>query len=385
MATIAWPGWALTSTVLAAASGSLPCGRSGVEERGQAYTFYFKGLRRCARRGKLVSMPRPPRIDFPDALYHVTSRGNGRASIFFSDDDRWRFLAQLAHHLQLTAAVLYAYVLMDNHFHLLVRTPRANLSRFMQRLLTAYALYARYKHRRPGHIFQGRFKAKLVEDNVYLRGLTRYIHLNPVKIAACRKLDRAERLRRLNAYPWSSYRGYVDSRKAQEFVHYEVLKEYGRDEAEGRRQYRVYVQACVMEDDRPTLEALDASRYAIGGAAFAERAVERIEGQRRGRAQDRDLDLPRRTASLEEIDAAVARHYAIDRDMLAEHGRRAGAAKAVAVTLAAHLAEVGHRSIGEHYGIGASAVGATLARLVDQPDRAKVVEVVAKQLRRSKS
>ena len=144
-------------------------------------------------------MPRPPRIDFPDALYHVTSRGNGRATIFHSDADRERFLAQLADSLHTAAVVLHAYVLMDNHFHLLVHTPRGNLSRFMQRLCTAYAMYARYKHRRPGHQFQGRFKAKLVEDDVYLRVLRRYMHLNPVKTAAARRLDRrappaAERL-----------------------------------------------------------------------------------------------------------------------------------------------------------------------------------------------
>jgi len=126
-------------------------------------------------------MPRPPRIDFPDAVYHVTTRGNGRAEIFWSDEDRQRFLGQLSHHLKMTGVVLYAFALMDNHFHGLVRTPRANLSTFMQRLLTAYALYARFKHRRPGHVFQGRFKAKLVEDDVYLPGLTRYIHLNPAK------------------------------------------------------------------------------------------------------------------------------------------------------------------------------------------------------------
>ena len=114
--------------------------------------------------GIVIPMPRSPRIDFPDAVYYVTSRGNGRADIFWTDDDRQRFLSQLAHHLQMTGVVLYAYVLMDNHFHGLVRTPRANLSVFIQHLLTAYALYARYKHRRPGHLFQGRFKAKLVED-----------------------------------------------------------------------------------------------------------------------------------------------------------------------------------------------------------------------------
>ncbi len=139
-------------------------------------------------------MARPPRIDFSNAVYHVTSRGNGRAVIFWSDDDRQRFLAQLADSLHTAGVRLYAFALMENHFHLLVRTPRANLSRFMQRLLTRYALYSRYKHRRPGHLFQGRFKAKLLEDDVYLTAVTRYIHLNPVKIAAFRRVGARERL-----------------------------------------------------------------------------------------------------------------------------------------------------------------------------------------------
>ena len=112
-----------------------------------------------------------------------------------------------------TAAVrLYAFVLMDNHFHLLVRTPRANFSRFMQRLSTAYALYCRYKHHQPGHQLEGRFKAKLVEDETYLLALTRYIHLNPLKTAAGRRLGKAQRARRLEEYPWSSYPGYVSAK-----------------------------------------------------------------------------------------------------------------------------------------------------------------------------
>ena len=236
-------------------------------------------------------MPRPPRIDFPDAVYHVTSRGNGRSDIFLSDDDRERFIAQLSHHAQMADAAIFAFVLMDNHFHLLVRTPRGNLSAFMQRLLTAYALYARYKHRRPGHVFQGRFKSKLVEDDVYLRAVTRYVHLNPVKIAACRRLNGRQRLQRLNAYRWSSYGGYAAADKAQEFVRYEVLKEYGRDPASARRQYRAYVEACLLEDDAPLLEAMAASRYAIGGAAFTDKTEARVEHRRSGGVQDRDLDL----------------------------------------------------------------------------------------------
>ncbi|NLY01701.1 MAG: transposase [Rhodopirellula sp.] len=101
-------------------------------------------------------MPRPPRIGFPDAVYHVNSRGNGRADIFHNDEDRQRFLAQLAHHLKKCAVVLYAYAIMANQLHVLVRTARANLSRFMQRFLSSYALYWRYKHRGHGHLRQTR-------------------------------------------------------------------------------------------------------------------------------------------------------------------------------------------------------------------------------------
>jgi REP element-mobilizing transposase RayT len=327
-------------------------------------------------------MPRPPRIDFADATYHVTSRGNGRADIFFSDDDRTRFLAQLAHHLRMTGVVLFAYALLDNHFHLLVRTPRANLSAFMQRLLTAYALYARYKHRRPGHVFQGRFKAKLVEDDVYLRAVTRYIHLNPVKIAACRRMTRRERLARLLSYRWSSFGGYCAAAKAEEFVNYDVLKEYGADVSAARRQYGAYVRACVLEDDGPLLEAMAASRYAIGGATFTEKTEARVEARRSGRAQDADLDLPRWTVPLAAIDAAVAKRYGVAQSLLSAHGHRSGAAKAVAVALASRLAEANGREIAQHYGIGSSALGAIHRRLATRPEVLEVVEDLARGLRK---
>jgi len=329
-------------------------------------------------------MPRPPRIDFPDALYHVTSRGNGRADIFYSDDDRERFLGQLAHHLRVTAVVLYAYVLLDNHFHLLVRTPRANLSSFMQRLLTAYALYARYQHRRPGHVFQGRFQAKLVEDEAYLLAVTRYIHLNPVKSAACRRMDGRQRLARLESYPWSSYGGYVAAEKTQEFVSYDVLKEYGRDRALARRHYRAYMAACVLEDDGPLLEAMAGSRYAIGSTAFVEQTEARIEQRRTNRVQDEDLDLPRWTVDLEEIDAAVGRRYGLASADLRTHGHHAGPGKAVAVALAARLAKRTCRAIAEHYGVGSSAVAAIQRRLADRPEVMAAVEALSRQLKNKK-
>ncbi len=314
-------------------------------------------------------MPRAPRINFPDAVYHVTSRGNGRARIFLDDEDRLRFLRQLQDNLQTHAVMLYALVLMDNHFHLLLRTPRANLSQFMQRLNTSYALYARYKHRKPGHQFEARFKAKLVQEESYLLAVTRYIHLNPIKVGRCRRLSKAERVRRLEAYPWSSYPGYVAKRGAQGFVCYDVLREYGPTLASARRHYRAYVRASVMQDDQPLLAAMRASRYAIGDNAFMEEAANRLEERRTGRVQDKDLALPAAVVDIETVDACVARHYHMDAAELAAHGHRAGAAKSVAVELACRLTGLTGRAVGMHYGgIGASAVSNIRSRVRQSPE-----------------
>ena len=159
-----------------------------------------------------------------------------------------------------------------------------------------------------------------------------------------------------------------------------MLKEYGNDLSAARRHYRAYVQACLLEDDAPLLEAMAASRYAIGGSVFIERTEERIGDRRRGRVQDRDLDLPRWTVSLEEIDAVVARYYRTDPRLFSAHGRRVGPAKGVALELAAQLADMSSREIGEHYGIGATAVAANHCRLAARPEVLKVVETLAAQL-----
>ena len=315
-------------------------------------------------------MARSPRINFPDAVYHVTSRGNGRARIFFDDDDRRRFLRQLRDNVETHAIFLYAYVLMDNHFHLLARTPRANLSQFMQRLNTSYALYARYKHRKPGHQFEARFKAKLVQEENYLLAVIRYIHLNPIKTAACRRLSKAERTRRLEAYQWSSYRGYLAKRNAQEFVCYDVLGEYGSTPAAARQRYRAYTHACVMQDDKPILDAMRASRYAIGDDTFIHQTEKRLGKRRTGRVQDKDLALPAVvTVPIDTVDAYVAGHYRSDAAVLTEHGRRAGPAKAVAVELACRLTGLSGRDVGIHYGgISASGVSNIRRRVRERQD-----------------
>jgi putative transposase len=141
-------------------------------------------------------MSRPLRIEFPHALYHVTSRGDRREDIYLDDADRQAWLAVLAQVCKRFHWTVYAYCLMDNHYHLLVQTPHANLSAGMRQLNGVYTQAVNRAHGRAGHVFQGRFKAILVDQDNYLLELARYVVLNPV---------RASMVKEAQDWPWSSY------------------------------------------------------------------------------------------------------------------------------------------------------------------------------------
>src|SRR5438132_11567831 len=126
-------------------------------------------------------MARPLRIEYEGALYHLTGRGNERQRIFSGEDDHARFLELVAESLERYAVQLHAFVLMGNHYHLLAQTRRANLGRWMHWLVTSYTVFYNRRHRRIGHLFQGRYKSIVVEADSYLLELSRYIHLNPVR------------------------------------------------------------------------------------------------------------------------------------------------------------------------------------------------------------
>ena len=154
-------------------------------------------------------MARPLRIEFAGALYHVTSRGNERHDIFFTDDDRRAFLATLEKVCGRFHWLCHAYCLMSNHYHILVETPEANLSKGMRQLNGVYTQYVNRRHGRVGHLFQGRFKAILVQKEAHLLELARYIVLNPV---------RAGMVKDPAAWPWSSFRATVGLDKKVDFL-----------------------------------------------------------------------------------------------------------------------------------------------------------------------
>jgi REP-associated tyrosine transposase len=188
-------------------------------------------------------MARPIRIEFENAVYHVTARGNERRDIYRDDRDRNRFLETLEEIVERFGVVVHAYCLMPNHYHLLYQTPRANLSDSAGWLQTTYAVRFNQRHARSGHLFQGRFKAHLVEADSYARQLIKYIHLNPVRPRDKRRPVSVKRRGELSRYRWSSHRVYagLGNASSPNWLCTEWLSYFGRTYEMAQREYRAQI------------------------------------------------------------------------------------------------------------------------------------------------
>jgi putative transposase len=257
-------------------------------------------------------MARALRIERPGGRYHVTARGYKRKPIFCDEADRFRFLELLGELGERFGARVHAYVLMDNHFHLLVETPEANLSRTMQWLGVSYSVWFNRRHECAGHLFHRRFQALIVEDDLGWREVARYVHLNPVRVAALgldhrqRAAARAgvisrpppqivsERLRVLRDFRWSSYRGYAGYCALLAWVWREPLARVcgGRTEPERRAALRNYTEQAVRQGgvERPWDRLVEG--LVLGTEAFARRLRRQIRGHAREQAQLKGLVWP---------------------------------------------------------------------------------------------
>ncbi len=178
-------------------------------------------------------MARPLRIEYPGAVYHVTSRGNARQDIVDDDCDRLQWRALLAHVVDRFGWHCYAFCLMDNHYHLLIETPKSNLSLGMRQLNGRYTQMYNRRYGRVGHLFQGRFTAILVEKEAYLLELCRYVVLNPV---------RANLVPYPRQWAWSSYRATVGDTKAPDWLRTDwILEQFGKHERAAQAGYRTFV------------------------------------------------------------------------------------------------------------------------------------------------
>ena len=195
-------------------------------------------------------MVRPLRIEYPGAWYHVTSRGNERKNTFSDDQDKKRFLEVLSDTKNLYGTEVHAYVLMENHFHLILMTTEANLSSFMQRFNTTYTVYYNRRHNRSGHLYQGRYKAILIEKDSYLLELSRYVHLNPVRIKKFIRFNIKQKQDIIRTYPWSSYIGYIRLKDRESFVNYDKILGMigGRNCQESTDSYKRFVTSGIAKD-----------------------------------------------------------------------------------------------------------------------------------------
>ncbi|WP_126455863.1 REP-associated tyrosine transposase [Sulfuriflexus mobilis] len=178
-------------------------------------------------------MARPLRIEYAGALYHVTARGDGQEDIYLNAADREQFYTVLGEVCDRYNWVIHAYCLMDNHYHLLIETPDKNLSKGMRHLNGVYTQRFNHTHGRVGHVFQGRYKAILVEKDAYLLELARYIVLNPV---------RARMVRAAKEWPWSSYRATVGQRVPQKWLHTDwILSAFAKQKKTAMTRYKTFV------------------------------------------------------------------------------------------------------------------------------------------------
>jgi putative transposase len=191
-------------------------------------------------------MARPLRIEFPEALYHVTARGIEKKSIFQERGDKLKLLKRVTAVNEKYGFIFYAYCIMDNHYHLLLETPLGNLSRGMQNLNSTYAQWYNKRHKRCGPVFQGRFSAYLIEKDNYLLAAARYIVLNPVKAGIVSDAM---------SYTWSSFRYMMGKRDCPEFLDVNTILEcFSHDPRAARRLFRSYVGQGLEEDEPDYLE-----------------------------------------------------------------------------------------------------------------------------------
>ncbi|MEE9611810.1 MAG: transposase [Desulfatiglandales bacterium] len=267
-------------------------------------------------------MARQLRIEFPGAWYHVTSRGYERKKIFVDNKDRQKFLAILAANVEIYRIQVLAYVLMENHFHLLFMTPEGNLNVFMHRLNTTYTVYFNSRHRRAGHLLHGRYKSIVIDADSHLVEISRYLHLNPVRIKKFSKKKIAFKRKILSNNPWSSYHGYSSLGKREPFMSYEpVLSAMGgRNDVKGRRAYREFVLTGIRDDMNITYWKDVRSQVILGSEKFVSWIKERfLKGKTKKRARDKVFSkygkiLP--PVELTAVAEAVAKHFHVESDEL---------------------------------------------------------------------
>jgi len=279
-------------------------------------------------------MPRTSRLDAAGILHHVIIRGIERRSIFRDAADREAFLDRLGEGLLRSNTSCYAWALMSNHAHFLIRTGDVGLATLMRRLLTGYAGYFNRRHGRHGQLFQNRYKSIICQEDVYLQELVRYIHLNPLRARVVATMNELKR------YAYSGHSVLMGERHCSWQQASYVLRVYGRAVKEARKKYCAYIKQGIAHGRRPELVGGGLIRSMGGWEAVKKlrlQGQDRVKGDERilgeeefveqvlAQAQEkfsRQYELKRRGYDLEKIEQRVCELYKISREEFYARGRQ---------------------------------------------------------------
>ena len=298
-------------------------------------------------------MTRALRINYPGAFYHVTSRGNEQKAVFKSKRDREKFLEYLETATLRYDAVIHVYCLMDNHYHLFLRTPSGNLPQIMRHINGAYTTYFNVKRSRSGHLFQGRYKAILVDADEYAKELSRYIHLNPV---------RGNIVERAEEYKWSSLPDYIGARKPPEWLRRDfILGYFGNNLSEAEREYKNFIMCLEGKEYESPFKEVFASTI-LGDTGF-------IEYVRKSFVKNKEIDneIPAskaimEKASMEDIFKNVAQEFSDSR-----------LSKDIKQYLCYRYTSERLKTIGAQFGVSESAVSHAVRRAATTVEKNKKV------------
>ena len=310
-------------------------------------------------------MTRPLRLSFENAFYHITARGNRRERIFYSDRDKEIFLKRLKEMLIKYSMICYAYCLMDNHYHLFIKTNKSNLSQGIHYLNSSYANWFRNKHQIIGPLFQGRFKSILVDADHYALVLSVYIHLNPI---------RAGIIKQLEDYPWSSYLDYLNLGKSDISDPSFILKSIDQDTFKAMSKYREYVSE--NQDMKNPLKS-SYRHIALGSATFIERVKEKMEhlGRRREIPSTRFLSK----YDVDTIITKMTQALHIERKMIFDK-KRGNLNRSLAIYLIKRFTPLSLSEIGELFKMDYSAVSQAAKRFEQKSEVNHEIEKVMQKV-----
>lgn len=288
-------------------------------------------------------MARKPRLHYPGAMYHVILRGNDKQDVFFDPNDRRSFYALLADGVERFGHRIHAFCLMTNHVHLAVQVAQVPLSKIVQNLAFRYARWINGRYHRVGHLFQGRYNAKLVDADCYLLQLVRYIHMNPV--SANLVADPA-------SYPWSSHRAYLGNDHLAWLTTDAVLGHFGRSRSVALKRYAQHVVGDSQDHGNATLPVCNDPRV-LGDDEFVERVSRRVQTRQENHV------------NLDDIVRTVCARYRLDLGSLRRLSKQrvAAEARAVIAYLALELGAATGKEVADEVGRASESIYDALARL----------------------